>query len=91
MQALSAVPDGPDRAVEDLRLIGSWAAANPNPDAFVIEHDPILSPVAINAANRENQNTEAVGVLRASLRREVPEEKSASTWYTIKLFFFFWS
>lgn len=75
-QTLSAVPD---RTAQDLRLVGSWAAANPDPDTFAIEHDPILSPIAINTANRENQNTEAVGVLRASLHREVPEDQSEST------------
>lgn len=82
-QTLSAVPD---RSAQDLRLVGSWAAANPDADTFVIEHDPILSPIAINTANRENQNAEAVGVLRASLHREVPEDQSESTWYAIRLF-----
>ncbi|GAM38664.1 hypothetical protein TCE0_033f09569 [Talaromyces pinophilus] len=69
----------------DFSHAGGWAT-EPHADTFVIENDPILSPIHragadMNAANRENAASvgnenadEAVELLRASLHRKVPKE-----------------
>lgn len=77
---------------QDFSHAGTWAT-EPHVDrldTFVIENDPILSPIhqagaAMNAANRENAASvgnenadEAVELLRASLHRKVPKELSTS-------------
>lgn len=66
---------------------GSWATIAPQAEPSLVENEPILSQIhragaAINAANRvnaENDNTEAVAILKASLHREGPKEQSGST------------
>lgn len=74
----------PDR--HDFSYADSWAVIGPQADPSLIENEPILSPIhrggaAIDAANGENAkngNTEAVGIFKASLHREVSEEQLAS-------------
>ncbi|RAO72623.1 uncharacterized protein BHQ10_008635 [Talaromyces amestolkiae] len=66
---------------------GSWATVAPQADPSLIENEPILSPIhragaAINVANQKNagnDNTEAVGIFKASLHREGAKEQSALT------------
>jgi hypothetical protein len=70
---------------QDFSLAGFWAPIEPRPDTFVIENEPILSPIhragaAVNSTRQGTQTTARVGngntddavrILRASLHREV--------------------
>lgn len=91
-QALSA-------DVQDVHLVGSWAAVHPQSDSILIANEPILSSIHrvgtvvdftrsdTGTTDRNGgENAEAVEILRASLCRQVPGKQPASTWCAISNF-----